>query len=687
MHRSRHDENKAQKDTKVTELPKIYVKLKDDEDAPGKKVLLPKTVPMLLSVCQRLLQQPNIKCLLDEDGYVVESVSKLTSGCVVYASTVDPEFEPHAPGSTSPRAVVCNEIKPPSTETAEQEQAKKAKEAANVTPKRPGPVILKLPGRQPTPPVRKTPEASKPPLPPSPKTPNFFGLGLSEQRKQKSPSLSSGRSKIDMRKVSRPPSSSESDGEDGQQVDLRSVSTKFTAFMSHVQDSSSDEEDAEIRKKREERRKKIEMTKSCVVLEDDANTSFQQLIEEVVPPNEAPKTLEEALANIRKERVQFIQGCSDLEGEQLLIWTLGAADQLFLKRHPRQPYHDPITQISENFFVKHRFSRGKEAGFRFKGVIVGPRRSGKSTLLGNAVDQYILELAVSGLWKSTFVFVIDMKILCPLFNDYVKFYRTLLDHVLDACKKQRPLIKPYMKNITKQMRSVTEMRNPLIGHHPFHELDLLAARLNAAWRDPTALGPFITGVFMLPVDVPKALGYENVSLFGDNIEYADIDIPPHEPFATEGRGLFAIEHVKYALSQANFIVGCESIQRIYEVMGPIDDEGVDLMSGLDIITLYDTTDDLGSRIKYDYLIEVQEEPIPIRVTVDMCGGIVAYLSAWDELNHTLFQLERTNKTSDKYMELYYEAVSDAQNLVDLLFVCDDGPKVTVSGVRREKKDM
>ena len=37
------------------------------------------------------------------------------------------------------------------------------------------------------------------------------------------------------------------------------------------------------------------------------------------------------------------------------------------------------------------------------------------------------------------------------------------------------------------------------------------------------------------------------------------------------------------------------------------------------------------------------------------------------------------------MELYYEAVTDAQNLVDLLFVCPGSEKITVSGVRRDRK--
>lgn len=677
MQVERNDENTPRKELKVTDLPKAYVKMKGAEDWNTHKILLPKTMPLLLSICQKSLQQADVKCLLNENGFVIDSVSEIQPGSIIQASTIDPEFEPHAPGSHSPRAALAStlEQKTEEKETKTEGKLETPKKEALTTPKK-APLSATKDSRIRTPTSAKDDKVGK-------ASPILFRLSQLEKPAQ-SPSTT-GRAKIDMRKVSRPPSSSESDGENEPPVDIRSVSTRFTAFMSNIKDSSSDEEDQEIKRRREERRKKIEMTKSCVVLDNPENLPFQQMLEEIVPPAEAPKTLEQALERLRKERVHFIQGCSDLEGEQLFLWIRGAADQPFLKRHPPQPYHDPVVEIASSFFVKHRFGRGKEAVFRFKGAIVGPRKSGKSTLLGTAVDQYLLELAVSGLWKSTFVFAVDMKVVAPLFGNCCEFYHTLLDHVLDACQKQHPLVRPYLKKIRKQMKSVTEMRSPLLGHHPYHEVDLLAKRLNEAWRDSNAFGPFITGVFMLPVLLPKALGYEYVSMFVDNLEYADVDIAPHGPFNTDGTGAFAVEHVKYALSQCNFIVGSETVQDVYGVLGAIDEEGVDLTAGLDIMTLYDTTDDLGSRTRYDYVLEVQEEPTPIRVTVDMCGGIVAYLTAWDELNHTLFQLERTNKNDDKYMELYYEAVTDAQNLVDLLFVCPGSEKITVSGVRRDRK--
>lgn len=220
----------------------------------------------------------------------------------------------------------------------------------------------------------------------------------------------------------------------------------------------------------------------------------------------------------------------------MFIWMRSAADQPFLKRHPQQPYHDPVTQIATSFFERHRFHLSKYPSYRFAGAIVGPRLSGKSTLLGNCLDQFLLELATSGLWKSTFVLAMDVKILAPLFGDFVTFSQKFADCVLDACLKQKPVIKPDVASIRRQLRSVTEMRPPLAGLHDYHDVDRIARELNLAWRDDGAFDVFMTHLFMLPVSLARAFGFTSVALFCDNLEYADVSIAPRPPFSS-GSGI------------------------------------------------------------------------------------------------------------------------------------------------------
>jgi hypothetical protein len=410
------------------------------------------------------------------------------------------------------------------------------------------------------------------------------------------------------------------------------------------------------------------------------------MLEEIIPPQFAPNNLEAALQKISKDRCKFIQDTSQLEGEQIFIWIRSAADQPFLKRYPQQPYHDPVTQISTSFFERHRFIVSKSASHRFMGAIVGPRLSGKSTLLGNCLDQFLLELAASGLWKSTFVLAMDVKIIAPLFDDYVALYQKFADHVLDACVRQKPVLKADAASIRRQLRSVTETRPPLAWVHDYHDVDRIARELNLAWRDDGAFDVFMTHVFMLPVSLPRAFGFTSVALFVDNLEYADVSIPPRPPFRTDQEYVFAVENLKIALSQANFLVSCESVAALFTVLGPLDESSVDLRPGLDVLTLSEATTDLGSRVGYDFLLELQKETAPVRISVALCGGIPTYLAAWDELNHRLFQLERTPKDQPKWKDIYFEAVNDGQRLIDLLFVAQPGERVIVVGVAREYHD-
>jgi hypothetical protein len=503
----------------------------------------------------------------------------------------------------------------------------------------------------------------------TPKTPVLF---RSSQAKK-----SDG--KLDVRKLRGGKKSSDSDSDNSP----KKSKVKASSFLKKAKGSSSDEEDERARRRAEEKRHRQMMMKSCVEIENDANLPIQDTIEQFMTPQEAIRNLEEGLSLLSTDREKFIQESFNFEGEQLYLWIKAAADQPLLHRFPQQPYHDPITQIAADFFVRHRFAVGSNSVYRFQGAILGPRRSGKSTLLGSALDQFLIELASTGRWKSTFVLAIDMKLVASLFGDYAKFYQFFLDRILNALAKQKPMVRSDLKNIRNQLRSVTEMRPPLGGHHSYPLIDGIAYDLNQAWRDPDSFDAFLTKVFLLAVSLPKAVGFESVSLFLDNLDYCDIELFPHEPFTIKQNVAIAVENLKVALALVDFIVTTESGSAIYDVLRPTDDRSVDLLSRLDIITLYEATQDLGSRARYDYHVQLLGESTPIRLDVGMCGGIVTYLGAWDELHHALFRLEKLRRDEDNYREVYFDAIGEAQKLVDLILVSPNSPHITVCSVSRQ----
>ncbi|KAK8886304.1 hypothetical protein M9Y10_041766 [Tritrichomonas musculus] len=671
-------------------VPTIFVKLYENRSLPPKKVLIPKRMVFFIENCQRIFHDQRLQSVVDGKGLLIESIRDLAEMKLVYLTIIDPAFCKRDPNrrcrspeskNVSTKIEGKENVTPNEAELQEKEKKEKEEKAKNA----------QLTKKSSTLSTDST-EAS------SEQRQNFTSI-ISPSSAEKKKKKIAGIKKIDMRKISRPPSSSDDDDddEDDPRADMASMSTKLSSFLMQHEDNSSDEESEELRRHKEEKRRKKMMFQSIVTIKDPKNVPFQQLIEEIIPPQEAPRLMEDGINLLASDRREFIQKTSDLEGEQLYLWIKGAADQPFLKRYPMQPYHDPITGIVTDFLIRHRFISNKQYTYRFKGAVIGPKKSGKSTLLGNAVDNYILDLAATGVWKSTFILAIDFKPLSLLLNDYVKYYYKFIDIVVDAISKQKPILRAHITSIRRQLRSAVENRAPIIGVHPYRDVDSIVRRINEAWRSPYLFTAFLTNMFLLPVTLAKALGFTNISLFVDNIEYADVNLIPHDPFDSRDCQAIVIEHIKYALNQANFILSAEKSEKLFQLLPPFDEDGVDLSSGIDYITPYEATSDLGSRLKYDFLIECAQEPQPMRLTVGMCGGVVPFIAAWDELHHSLFVLERTKKDSDQYDEVKFACIADAQTLVDLLFVCEEqdkkkkkkhgefNAKITVIGVKRDKR--
>jgi hypothetical protein len=101
------------------------------------------------------------------------------------------------------------------------------------------------------------------------------------------------------------------------------------------------------------------------------------------------------------------------------------------------------------------------------------------------------------------------------------------------------------------------------------------------------------------------------------------------------------------------------------------------------MTLFEATNDLGSRTRYDFLLVLQGEPLPVRVGVAACGGVPTFLAAWDELHRTLFRIGVTQESDERFGELTCKAIADGQRLVDLLFSRPDERRVVVTGVTRD----
>lgn len=711
---------------KTKQASYVYIRMKDQKKKLVKKILVCKSLSLFKKTIQKMFSPPSpVLSILTEDGKILNSTEELENGQTYVASLIDPEFEkkinlpPPPPGSPQEKRTKPFLFTNPLTHINFNELLSQLPDEEKTEPKElesPEPKIEIEIENQDENVEPEKPQSKKRAIPTQAiafasfrkkngaKTTQPFKLGVKY--------VLNNSTKIDMRKISRAPTpsstSSESDlfhstssedddaspnksgsGKSSATASVKSSKTQNTktstqskknSFLTTVDESTDSDEYSPEAIKKKQARSKAQKQKQLF----ESQSPFEQMIGEFIQPENVPKCYPDCLSTLTKDRKEFVTKISDMEGEQMYLWIHNAPQQPFLQRVPLQPYHDPTTMQACEFFSKHRSTFTGMGSYVFKSAIIGPRKSGKTTVLANFVDQYFSEIAASQSWKNTFVFVADLKLFPPLFSDPKKMYRVFVTLILNALAHQRPLIQVDLPKIRNQFFSVTEGSRVLFAKHRYPEIYNLCRKLNDIWNDPDAYELWLTQVFLLPVTIAKCVGFKFVSLFYDNFEYGDCLVEAPPPFRLP-YNVFTIEFVKYGISHANFMVTCESSTRLFEVLAPVQDDGLDLLKGVDYISTMDVTTDIGSRAHFKFVLDIQEEPQPIQLEAEMCGGVVSFLILWDELNLTIFRLERCDPKTNTYQEAYYEAIAQAQKLVDMLFVCENSKKITVCGVKKVSK--
>jgi hypothetical protein len=158
----------------------------------------------------------------------------------------------------------------------------------------------------------------------------------------------------------------------------------------------------------------------------------------------------------------------------------------------------------------------------------------------------------------------------------------------------------------------------------------------------------------------------------DNIDLADVQLMPHEPFSEKSEFLFFIELLKSALDDVSFIVACQDTDRLCQVLSPTDEFGTDLLAGLDFVSTIDVTDvDGESNDRFAVVIDEEEMPVPLNVA--LCGGVEHFLAKWRELCWRMRVMESSNSEQVRD-DAQFDAIWAAEQFVSLVLTRDNPEK-------------
>ncbi|OHT00162.1 hypothetical protein TRFO_33239 [Tritrichomonas foetus] len=318
--------------------------------------------------------------------------------------------------------------------------------------------------------------------------------------------------------------------------------------------------------------------------------------------------------------------------------------------------------------------------YNFKSIIVGPRHSGKSTILSFLVEQFLTELCLTQTWKRNFIFMFDAKKLAVSFSSYLDFYNAFIDLIFNSVKIQRPGFVPYVESVSNYFKSIPQNSDKPILPKRFEtnedfrgaarSLKQIGMELYKCIQDPSAFMAWHTNVLLMPSLVASAFGFTQIHYFIDNAEYLDAQFTPSHPFVDSSDDVDIVEYFKYAISNGSFVMSCENIDEFLDVFGPRE-ESVDLIHGVDFEDVFGFSGEVYGSDKA-FMVKFENDPRTFKFTASDCGGCPAFLSFWEEMCREVdANQDDWNVNVTDYNEQQMSVKSYLEHILQHVFVVED----------------
>jgi hypothetical protein len=303
-----------------------------------------------------------------------------------------------------------------------------------------------------------------------------------------------------------------------------------------------------------------------------------------------------------------------------------------------------------------QFDEGIEAEmshlYSIHNVILGPSKSGKSTVLNHLARELYKAMMANGQYKKVLLFFVDFGA-CDTIKNWKNFYSLIISRLIDSLAAQWPLLKEVMHEGSRKLQMQESLTEFLMQFLDFSgelrpigsgwlqkdfffriggRIAEIGEQLAEAVNDGVDMALFLRLISNLPIDVAKAFGFSTVYFVFDHMDLADVDIGPEEPFSSrsafESRNL--IEYLKIMVNTGMFSVSCKEESCFVSMLDALTDDGCDLR----FVAKLDSTVGLLETPSSPFAFEVMaiEEDFKPRLTVEHCSGCPGYLHLWDQIS-------------------------------------------------------
>jgi hypothetical protein len=315
---------------------------------------------------------------------------------------------------------------------------------------------------------------------------------------------------------------------------------------------------------------------------------------------------------------------------------------------------------------------------RLKHVIVGPPKSGKSVFTRILADAVLARFLATGQYRKTLVFSLDLNDVADTMPYPLQFYKSIVDRTFEFVAAQRLDFIPFRESLVAYFHRLPSLEKLVALPQQFVLADAfrravpiltkLSESLFEAANTFRSLDIWLTNVVLFPRQVALAFGFGNVHFVIDHLDLADFELDPVAPFDSGQEAVTLIEHLKFMLSNDSFIISGSDEMHLLEALDLFTDDGVDIIDGIQIVTVADI--DKGHNDRYLFKLRLEDVPNPWYLRLADCGGCSGFLTLWHHLAKGADRLkneEKKDQNSRVSKELRLSLLRKVRELAKLVF--------------------
>ena len=309
-------------------------------------------------------------------------------------------------------------------------------------------------------------------------------------------------------------------------------------------------------------------------------------------------------------------------------------------------------------------------------AILGPAKSGKSTMLNMLARKMYKAMLANGQYKNTLLIYLDFDEIQTSFKTPTRFYSAIVSKVLEALVAQWPLMKQvpekqsragkaharlnktfpvydslveYFMQFANFSGEIQPLSPKFPKNPPFNtiatEVAAIGEKLAEAVMYKRDMNVFFANIAMLPRFLAKVFNFNRVYFVVDHIETADVNVSPSAPFLKKCQPVVLFEYVKLMISNGDYSISCHDEDRLLQALEPFDEEGCDLRALTELHTILDTETEV--RASCELQLTIQGEQEPVRLCVADCGGCPGFLTKWKQIMEAVGRYEATIPDGNK----------------------------------------